>query len=355
MTREALIYLFVMVFVSSNIVSGSNDFGDSHLSGAACSSTLVDVHDISLNTDYQTKLKAMYCHFEKEHHKEILPQKATEVPMTVSMDLSLGNIDDFDELSGVLTLTIAVDYEWIDGRLTWDKYANLNEVKSLTISTSHTWSPYVYVKESAGKITPLADDNMRGRVYSDGRVTFKVLTVISVKCDVDVTYYPFDEQLCDIHMLPWGYENTEVVLTPRQEYLDTKHTGEDSIWEVLPSKIKSQTFQKHSEVKLSLHLKRRNTFHIVFVIWPLILFAIVNKFVFLLPKSSGERCGVAVTMFLAFNVYMLLANDILPASSQPLAKLYYYLLYLLIYSAVIMTMVFISLRIYSKAEHKEVL
>ena len=155
-------------------------------------------------------------------------------------------------------------------------------------------------------------------------------------------------------MLPWGYENTEVVLTPRQEYLDTKLTGDDSIWEVLPSKIKSQTFQKHSEVKLSLHLKRRNTFHIAFVIWPLILFAIENKFVFLLPQSSGERCGVTVTMFLAFNVYLLLANDILPASSQPLAKLYFYLLYLLIYSAVIIIMAFTSLRIYSKAEHKEV-
>ena len=167
MAREAVFCLLAMVFVSSNVASGSNDFSGSFLSGAACT-TAVDVYDISLNTDpqktydYQTKLKAMYCHFEKEHHKEILPQNATEEPLTVSMDLSLGNIDDFDEISGVLTLTLAVDYEWVDGRLTWDKYANLNEIKSLTISTSFTWSPYVYVKESAGKITPLADDNMRG-------------------------------------------------------------------------------------------------------------------------------------------------------------------------------------------------
>lgn len=343
MAKEAALYLLAMLFIS---VDG--------LLTERCNNVPTDKNTMKHSTPYNEKLDYMYCYFERHHNKEILAQTSFGDPVVIHMGLYLGNIDDFDELSGILTLTLSITYTWSDGRIFWHNWSELSDIKSLTIVSSNAWLPYVYVKQSTKKITSLADDNMRLRLNSKGIYQYKVITVLSVKCDVDVLYYPFDQQTCEISMLPWGYEKTEVLLSPTQQYLNTTFLeGEDSLWEVLPSKITNQTYENHSEIKLSLHLKRRNAFHIVFIILPLVLFAIVNKFVFLLPHSSGERTGVSVTMFLAFNVYLLLANDIVPESSKPVAKLYSYLLYLLMYSAVIMILIIISQRIYCNVEHDQ--
>jgi hypothetical protein len=87
---------------------------------------------------------------------------------------------------------------------------------------------------------------------------------------------------------------------------------------------------------------------IVYVIIPVFLVGSLNCFVFLIPASAGERTSVAVTAFLAFVVFMTMVNGIVPASSDPVAYLFFYMLFLLAYSGAIMIMSILSLQIYER-------
>ncbi|MEW8542108.1 MAG: hypothetical protein AB2693_01120, partial [Candidatus Thiodiazotropha sp.] len=155
-------------------------------------------------------------------------------------------------------------------------------------------------------------------------------------------------QTCILEFSAWSYLKHEVILTPGEAYLNPSQLADDPIWEILPSKLTTKEKEGASFLQLELNLKRKNTFHIIYIIIPLILFAVLNKCVFLMPTEE-ERTGVAVTLFLSFIVYMSIVNENVPASSNPMSYMYFYLLYLLLYSTAIVMLVIFSLKLYKNA------
>ena len=53
---------------------------------------------------------------------------------------------------------------------------------------------------------------MQFRASADGIMTWEPPGVLTTYCDVDVTYYPFDTQLCRVEVTSWSYTLTEVDL-----------------------------------------------------------------------------------------------------------------------------------------------
>ena len=91
----------------------------------------------------------------------------------------------------------------------------------------------------------------------------------------------------------------------------------------------------HPYAKFLLVLERRFTFYILNLFLPVLILAILNTMVFMLPANSGERMGYAITCLLSLSVYMTFASESLPNSSQPLPIITSVLLTFIVISALI--------------------
>jgi hypothetical protein len=112
------------------------------------------------------------------------------------------------------------------------------------------------------------------------------------------------------------------------------------------SAVLASSFPPSLNIRISL--KRRSDFFVVYIIVPMMFLSCMNNLVFIMPANSGERTSVAITTFLSFIVFMQMINSTVPQSSDPMAYIYFYVLFLLIYSSVILFLCILSLRIHDR-------
>lgn len=108
-----------------------------------------------------------------------------------------------------------------------------------------------------------------------------------------------------------------------------------STWTVIDSSWRRNVDAYEPSIIFSLTLKRKALYTMLNVILPICLLAILDLFVFMLPCASGEKVGYAVTVFLAFAVFLTIIQSSLPANSDSVALFSLYLLVLTIDSTLI--------------------
>jgi hypothetical protein len=105
------------------------------------------------------------------------------------------------------------------------------------------------------------------------------------------------------------------------------------------------------KIKYTFTAKRKSLFLIINILMPIIVMAVLNVLVFILPAESGERLSFSVTMLLALAVYMTIVGDNLPKSSEPMSILSYYLMGTLFVSSAITVLTILNLDIYHRQGH----
>jgi hypothetical protein len=63
-----------------------------------------------------------------------------------------------------------------------------------------------------------------------------------------------------------------------------------------------------SRYDIYLTAKRESLYYTVMVVWPTILFGVLNPLVFLLPVESGERIGLSMTIMLSYAIFLTLVS-----------------------------------------------
>jgi len=285
------------------------------------------------------------------YNRKLMPVLDQSDTTIVSMHIQLISINSFDHVSGELDLTMLFAMTWIEERITWDPTAYGGQT-SLLVDAADLWRPQIYILQSIGTIQNIGDISLKPRVYYNGTVVWNPGSVIKVGCTVDVTYFPFDTQTCSITFGAWSQLNSELELKSTIPYVDTGLFNLNSQWflsdESYVLGIKSTSFPP--TINMQLVLKRNPLFYVVYIVIPLGLLGMVNNLVFMLPDTSGERMSVAVTVFLSFIVYLQMINSNVPESSNPMAYIYYYVLFLLIHSSLSFFLCIMSLRIHGRCD-----
>jgi len=188
------------------------------------------------------------------------------------------------------------------------------------------------------------------RLYSNGTVVWSPGSVLKVSCTVDVTYFPFDKQICTITFTAWPYERSEVDFELLSSSLDTSYYSTNTQWLLsTDTNVWKLNFPAAPpSVYIDLVLLRQPQFYVIYIIVPLVVLGGVNNLVFLLPDTSGERMSVAITVFLSFIVFLQMINANVPESSSPMAFIYYYVLFLLVHSSFTLFLCILSLRIHGQ-------
>ncbi|XP_050402294.1 neuronal acetylcholine receptor subunit alpha-10 isoform X1 [Patella vulgata] len=246
----------------------------------------------------------------------------------VYMGITLTQIFDVEEKNQVMTTNVWLDQEWWDEKLKWNP-DDFNGLKMLRVPCHTIWKPDIILYNSAedytnGYMQALAMVSYKGKVFWPPIVKFRST------CHIDITYFPFDDQLCHMKFGSWAYDGFQVDVFNRSNPIDLSNFVSNGEWDLLSVKAERHVVkypccpEPFPDVTFSIHLRRRTLYYMYNVIVPCIMLSVLTLLVFWMSPDSGEKVTLGLTVLLAFSVFMLLIAENMPATSSfvPLIGIY---------------------------------
>ncbi|CAF0777559.1 unnamed protein product [Rotaria sordida] len=289
------------------------------------------------------------------YEKAVRPIRKASEAVVVKLGITLTQIMDIDERNQIMTTNIWLDQEWNDEFLKWNP-EDFGGLKKIRIPCRHIWLPDIVLYNSAddytqGYMQALAMVDFNGTVFWPPIVKFRST------CKIDITWFPFDDQLCFLKFGSWTYDSTQILLINRSEAIDTANYVDNGEWKLLSSWtiLSRLTYpccdESFYDLKFYFHIRRRTLYYIYNVMIPCIMLSILTCLTFYLPVESGEKVSLGLTVLLAFSVFMLLIAESMPATSEfiPLIGIYFTLVMSFTGLSVLLAVVLLNIHLYGSA------
>ncbi|XP_045496981.1 neuronal acetylcholine receptor subunit alpha-7 isoform X18 [Colias croceus] len=228
-------------------------------------------------------------------------------PLEVKFGLTLQQIIDVDEKNQLLITNIWLSLEWNDYNLRWND-SDYGGVKDLRITPNKLWKPDVLMYNSA-------DEGFDGTyqtnvvVRNNGSCLYVPPGIFKSTCKIDITWFPFDDQHCDMKFGSWTYDGNQLDLVLKDEsggdLSDFITNGE---WYLIgmPGKKNTITYaccpEPYVDVTFTIMIRRRTLYYFFNLIVPCVLISSMALLGFTLPPDSGEK----LTLGTYFNCIMFM-------------------------------------------------
>lgn len=176
--------------------------------------------------------------------------------------------------------------------------------------------------------------------------------MLEATCSIDIVYFPFDTQTCELKFVAWSYTKADVNLNIGSKGILLNDYLPNSQWDI-KSTSASETDTFESSVTFSVTMRRKPLFYVLNVILPVILLTILNCFTFMLPVVSGERASYGITVFLSLAVFLTIVASELPKNSDKTSWLAVYLIAMTTLSTLIVVICLIEIRLSSRTPEEE--
>ena len=156
-------------------------------------------------------------------------------------------------------------------------------------------------------------------VKYDGSISWYIAVIHQSSCQLDITYFPWDHQQCQLLYLSWTYDLTALDLHNHTASGSLEYALKDGEWLIQDFPVhRTITYypEPFAEVTYTLMLERKPTYYIINIVLPCVFITFCGMLVFLLPPDSGERVSMSVTMLLSSTVFLLIVAEIMPAQSD---------------------------------------
>ncbi|BHF64788.1 Neuronal acetylcholine receptor subunit [Sparganum proliferum] len=190
---------------------------------------------------------------------------------------------------------------------------------------------------------------------SNGDVLWIPPAIFKSSCQIDVRYFPFDQQTCQIKLGSWTYNRKQVDLQfySNRTSLDLSNYVTSGGWDIVdcPANLDEQPVpneeRQEGEMEFGGKVRygtisirprgRQMTFHIVLrrkplfyttnMIIPCVLIALLSTCVFYLPTDAGEKITLSISILVTLVVFMLLVSKMLPPGPKTIPLLSQFLLF----------------------------
>ncbi|XP_065165089.1 neuronal acetylcholine receptor subunit alpha-7 isoform X3 [Atheta coriaria] len=270
-------------------------------------------------------------------------------PLEVKFGLTLQQIIDVDEKNQLLITNIWLSLEWNDYNLRWNE-TEYGGVKDLRITPNKLWKPDVLMYNSA-------DEGFDGTfqtnvvVKHNGSCLYVPPGIFKSTCKIDITWFPFDDQHCDMKFGSWTYDGNQLDLQLNSEdggdLSDFITNGE---WYLIgmPGKKNTIVYQccpePYVDVTFTIQIRRRTLYYFFNLIVPCVLISSMALLGFTLPPDSGEKLTLGVTILLSLTVFLNLVAEKIPTTSDavPLIGTYFNCIMFMVASSVVLTVVVLN-------------
>lgn len=155
--------------------------------------------------------------------------------------------------------------EWVDQHLNWNP-SEYGDIKEINFDYWEIWTPDVRswsVIDGSQMSRSVGRDPLR--VSSEGVVSWWTRAVIKSECDIDLTDFPFDQQVCSLIFGSWSLDSTHLHLTANKQFSKQVYGpfNKNAEWavvkkEVFPSDVNVSEVATWHTVSFELVLQRRN-------------------------------------------------------------------------------------------------
>ncbi|XP_076467614.1 uncharacterized protein LOC143298618 [Babylonia areolata] len=301
-------------------------------------------------SNLQTLVTSLFSSYEVN----LRPFVDDTTPTSVYMGIWLTSIQELNEIDQSLAFSAKLYLSWTDHRLTWNK-ASYNNTEYFAYPQKYVWVPDVTISNSVENLNELGFDRQYLYVINSGTVRWLPGGVYHTSCDIDVTYYPFDTQVCTIIFTTLVSRHHEIDLLAHPSYsTNLDYYSPSGTWDLVSfiTTLEANSDQK-SRIGFQLTLKRKSTYYIISIILPVLFLSLTATLVFALPADSGEKMGTCITVLLAFAVYLTIVSDQMPKTSNSVSILAMYLNVLLAQTAVGVVMSVWILNLHHRDDEKK--
>merc|ERR550519_1527896 len=285
----------------------------------------------------------------KNYNTQNRPVLNESMPIEITFGINLQQIVDLDEKDQLLTTCMWLQLGWQDYQLTWNS-SEFGGVDSVVINPRHLWIPDLLLYNSA-------DERFDGTfqtnivVSSDGSMLYVPPGIFKSTCKVDITWFPFDDQDCDLKFGSWTYSGGKLDLVLQsEEGGDLSGFMPNGEWSMLgmPGKRNSVTYgccpEPYVDITFTIHIRRRTLYYFFNLIVPCVLISSMALLGFTLPPDSGEKLTLDVTVLLSLTVFLNQVSDSMPNTSDavPLISTYFNCIMMMVASSVVLTVVVLN-------------
>ncbi|KPM07961.1 acetylcholine receptor subunit beta-like protein 1-like protein, partial [Sarcoptes scabiei] len=219
---------------------------------------------------------------------------------------------------------------WFDYQLTWDP-SDYGGITILRLPPDKVWKPDLVLFNNA-------DGNYEVRFKSNtllsnnGELFWLPPAIYQSSCQIDVTYFPFDQQRCVMKFGSWTFNGDQVYLGLFNDRysVDLSDYWKSGTWDLVdvPAYLNvynNSKYGKPTETDISFYItiRRKTLFYTVNLILP-------TSFIFLLK----QKVTLGISILLALVVFLLLVSKILPPTSLALPLIAKYLLFTFIMNCI---------------------
>ncbi|XP_051165767.1 neuronal acetylcholine receptor subunit alpha-7-like isoform X3 [Leptopilina boulardi] len=258
-------------------------------------------------------------------------------------------IIDVDEKNQLLITNLWLKLEWNDVNMRWN-ISEYGGVRDLRIPPHRLWKPDVLMYNSA-------DEGFDGTyptnvvVKSNGTCLYVPPGIFKSTCKIDITWFPFDDQKCEMKFGSWTYDGFQLDLQLQDESGgDISSFITNGEWDLLgvPGKRNEIYYnccpEPYIDITFVVMIRRRTLYYFFNLIVPCVLIASMAVLGFTLPPDSGEKLSLGVTILLSLTVFLNMVAETMPATSDavPLLGTYFNCIMFMVASSVVSTILILN-------------
>ncbi|XP_048745389.1 acetylcholine receptor subunit delta-like [Ostrea edulis] len=289
-----------------------------------------------------------------DYSNKIRPVYDQDETIYIYTTFYLSSIVEVDAVQQRLVTTAHLGISWTDELLQWDESST--GIERLYFKQKDIWTPDVVLMNGVKKFEELGGEFYYVEVIPDGTVYWYPYQIFESKCDIDITYFPFDTQICNFVFVSWSFLKSELNITLYEENAPIEYYDyvQNSVWDIVHSTSQtSPEYEADAKVTFTLTLRRKPQYYVMNLILPVVLLGVISLLVFVIPADAGEKMSFAVTVFLAFAVFLSIISMQLPVNSEKTSMLGVYLIFQMTLGVGTIILSSFQLRIhYRKSERK---
>ncbi|CAO1423836.1 unnamed protein product [Diamesa hyperborea] len=295
--------------------------------------------------------KRLYDDLLSNYNRLIRPVVNNTETLTVWLGLKLTQIIEVSLRNQVMTTNLWVKQRWFDYKLKWDP-EEYGGVEQLYVPSEQIWLPDVVLFNNWDgnyEVTLMTKATLK---YT-GEVFWEPPAIYKSSCEMNVEFFPYDEQSCFMKFGSWTYNGAQVDLKHLEQVpgsnlvnigIDLSEFYLSVEWDILeiPASRNEEYYpcclEPFSDITFKLTMRRKTLFYTVNLIIPCVGITFLTVLVFYLPSDSGEKVTLCISILVSLTVFFLLLAEIIPPTSLAIPLLGKYLLF---------TMILVSLSVWT--------
>lgn len=292
--------------------------------------------------DYQN----LYTDLFTNYNAELKPVSNQSAGLAVYFAFVLLGINSFNEVDGIFSVVATLNFTWKDSSLTWQP-SKYNGINIVSVSMKTVWKPTVVLVNDAYSLATVGSDKSFGvTIRHDGYVTWAPGGVLNAKCYANIRKFPFDSHTCTLLFVTWDSTWSTFLEKAINPY-DVTFFVPNTDWNLQTIKVEKSIRVPNISMEVIFQIKREPLYYNVLVFSPVAILSLLNPLVFVLPNGCGERLSFGMTILLSFVVFLTLASDAIPATSNPISFLIVYIILVIVASAIITVLNIVIIRLFN--------